>query len=252
VPAVIGRVSGQPTDSKSAVQSPFEDSSAECGQRIEYLDVLKLLAIAGVVFVHASAVKSDMASFGSPVWHIVNLLNVLASTGVPLFLMVSGALLLGSRRTLSVGYTLRRRVPRLIVPLLAWSAVYIAYRFLMAWVETGTTDWSTVVHKVAYLPLRPVEIPFWFMYAIIPIYILSPLLKGLVDALSRELAIYLVVLWVLFASLVPTISTIFSGHLAGVSFALDPRHLIVAPLFVGFFLVGHYLMKLERRIRKGG
>lgn len=213
------------------------------------MDVLRLVAIMAVVFLHATAVKSDAASLGSPVWHLVNVFNPFSSTGVPLFLMISGGLVLGSPKTISVGYTVKTRVPRLLVPLLVWSLFYLGYAFAASWLHTGTADWAGLAHQLAIIPKEPVRMHLWFMYVIIPLYILSPLLKRLVESLTKDLVIYLLVLWGLFCCLVPTLVAPFVS-LSDTTFSLDANDLRVAPVFVGYFIAGYYLMRLRRPIRK--
>ena len=58
--------------------------------RIKYFDTLKFLAISGVIFLHCFILKKNIEIFH---FNIVNL-NQLGRFGVPLFLLISGALLL--------------------------------------------------------------------------------------------------------------------------------------------------------------
>lgn len=50
-------------------------------------------------------------------WHLLNVCTALAFTAVPLFFMMSGYLLMTSRKTADVSVLLRHRLPRLVVPL---------------------------------------------------------------------------------------------------------------------------------------
>jgi surface polysaccharide O-acyltransferase-like enzyme len=218
-------------------------------ERVQYLDVVRVLSMLAVVFLH-SAARSLRAGYGSSVWHFVNVLTSLMSAAVPLFFMLSGALLLSSPHTLSVGYTLRKRVPRLLVPFLVWSVLAVAYYFAIEWRATGTPDWAGAIDKLKHLPSQPTAIALWFMYALIPLYILSPLIKRLVDSLSREAAIYLMALWVFFSCILPTVASFAPQSLRPI-FTLDSRYdLSVMAGYAGYFVAGYYLMRLRRPVPK--
>jgi peptidoglycan/LPS O-acetylase OafA/YrhL len=116
-------------------------------ERIQYLDVLRVLSMLSVVFIH-SADSSLKANPGSTVWHFANVLTSLASASVPLFFMISGALLLNSPRTDSVCFTLRARLPRVLIPFLLWSLISVAYYLLIGWRADGAFDWGAATDKL--------------------------------------------------------------------------------------------------------
>ena len=226
-----------------------ENSHASVLDRVQYLDVVRVLSMGSVVFLH-SAARSLRAGYGSSVWHFVNVLTSVMSAAVPLFFMLSGALLLSSPRTLSIGYTLRRRVPRLLVPFLTWSLLAVIYYFVLEWRATSTPDWAGAVDKLKHLPAQPTAIALWFLYALIPLYILSPLIKRLVDSLSREAAIYLVALWVFFSCILPTAAS-FAPVWFRTLLTLDSRYDLNAIAgYAGYFVVGYYLMRMRRPVAK--
>ncbi len=217
--------------------------------RIQYLDVLRVLSMLSVVFLHTAA-STLRTNYGSLVWHFANLLTSVMSASVPMFFMISGALLLQSRQTLSLKYTLGKRLPRVLVPFLVWSLLAIAYFLLAHRGPNGVLDWATATEKLKNLPAQPTAVHLWFMYALIPLYILSPLIKRLTDSLGRDLVIYLLAIWVVFSSLLPTIATFLPGSFRPLV-VLDPRYnLSVMAGYAGYFVVGYYLMRLPMQIRK--
>ncbi len=114
-------------------------NEATQSERVEYLDILRALSMLSVVFLHTVA-GNLRANYGSAVWHLSNVLSSLVDTAVPLFFMISGALLLGSAKTLSLDYTLKKRVPRVLVPFVVWSLVYVAYYLAVSWKVNGAPD----------------------------------------------------------------------------------------------------------------
>lgn len=97
--------------------------------RIGYMDGLRAAAMVGVILIHvcakaATALAADGQALGVS-WQLANLLDALGRFAVPAYLMVTGGLLLGSDRALSVRETLRRRVVRIAAPLVFWTAAYL-------------------------------------------------------------------------------------------------------------------------------
>lgn len=65
--------------------------SALSRRRWDY-DLLRVASMVGVVYLHTAA--GALRQLGTPLWHFSNLLSSLATAAVPLFFMLSGALLL--------------------------------------------------------------------------------------------------------------------------------------------------------------
>ena len=219
-------------------------------ERIQYLDVLRVLSMLAVVFLHTAA-GTLRVNRGSAVWHFANVFTSLATASVPLFFMISGALLLRSPHTVSVSYTLKRRVPRVLIPFLVWSLVAVAYYTFVSWRTKGAPDWSQAVEKLKHLPSEPTAIHLWFMYALIPLYILSPFIKKLIDSLGRDLVVYLLAIWLFFSSLLPTVGNLLPASYRPIV-TLDPRYdLTFMAGYAGYFIIGYYLMRMKRAVPTG-
>ena len=218
-------------------------------RRVQYLDVLRVFSMLAVVLLHTVA-GTLRSNYGSSQWHFSNVLTSLATASVPLFFMISGALLLSSPRTISVGYTLKRRVPRMLVPFLIWSCVAVAYYLAISWRLDGSADWTAAIDKLKHLPAKPTAIHLWFMYALIPLYILSPFIKRLIDALDRNLVIYLFSLWLFFSAVLPTVAAFLPESYSSI-LVLDRRYdLSIMAGYAGYFVAGYYLMRWQGRASK--
>ncbi|HBA3819164.1 TPA: acyltransferase family protein, partial [Escherichia coli] len=77
------------------------------------LNLIKLVACIMVIIVHVSAI--NISNISSPLWDVSNLLNSLSRICVPLFFMVSGALLI--RNDISLGIFIKKRYSRIFPPL---------------------------------------------------------------------------------------------------------------------------------------
>ena len=211
--------------------------------RIGYMDGLRAAAMVGVILIHvcakaATALAADGQALGVS-WQLANLLDALGRFAVPAYLMVTGGLLLGSDRALSVRETLRRRVARIAAPLVFWTAAYLV---LQAATVPGY-DWKGAA---ANLFNKPAEIHLWYLYALLAIYLLLPLLRLLVRQAPRRLLWYAIGLWVAFSSL--------WRAAAGLMPALplpDYANLAILGGYLGYVLLGWLLATTKRAPSKG-
>jgi surface polysaccharide O-acyltransferase-like enzyme len=218
-------------------------------ERIQYLDVLRVVSMLAVVFIHASY-GSLRANYGSAVWHFANVLSSLAFASVPLFFMISGALLLSSPRTDSIRFTLGKRLPRVLIPFLFWSLIGVAYYLLVRWKANGAPDWGIAADELKNLPAKPTVPHLWFMYALIPLYILSPFIKKVTDSAGRDMIIYMLVLWFVASSLLPTVAALLPQSYAPLATLSVRGDAGILAGYAGYFVLGYYLMRLNRRAPK--
>ena len=149
------------------------------GRRVACFDWLRLFAMSGVVFMHtASGLLRAERNLG---WHGANLLVSLSFTAVPLFFMISGSLLLSSPKTADLKQLCRRRLPRLVLPLLFWSAAIL----LLLWLW-GDLSLDEAVQRLLAVPHTHAYTHLWYLYTLIALYVLSPLLYRMVQGLDRS------------------------------------------------------------------
>ena len=161
---------------------------AEPKKHIAYLDCLRLFSALGVIYMHTAA--SGLRAGVTRGWHFMNLGTSLAFTAVPIFFMISGFLLLSDEKTLRADYLVKRRLPRLLVPL----AVFTLCAALWSCVETKDFSFAHIYTQLRGALYQPILIPFWFMYTLLAVYLLSPLLCGGVRAIGKGGGRYLLVL----------------------------------------------------------
>lgn len=162
--------------------------------RIFWLDVTRVVAIFGVVLLHVAA--PHLYKFGTisaDDWHIANLIDAFTRPSVPLFFMVSGALLLAKPIDFS---TLKRRLFKLIIPLIVWSIVYLV---LLSFTDPNFNLTASVLRA----PIKPVIYHLWFLYAMIGLYICLPLIAPMIQAARPSQLYYGLGLWVLASSIIP-------------------------------------------------
>ena len=95
----------------------------------EWISNLRVIATLCVVLLHvASSVLYKYNQVPNSHWWIGNVYDSFARFSVPLFLMITGALLLGKQYSYSI--FLKRKVVRILLPFAFWTAIYIIYNFI--------------------------------------------------------------------------------------------------------------------------
>ncbi|WP_405270598.1 acyltransferase [Methanobrevibacter sp.] len=156
-------------------------------ERIFYLDELRAIAILLVLLAHTiKYFPVNIDYLASP-----TLLSYLAISrmGVPLFFMLSGALLLN--KEYSISQFLKKRFSRVLIPAAFW---YIILFLSVAYVNAFNFDLVSIWIYDAPFP--------WFVCAIIGIYLLMPVFNSFVKEHGTKGAEYFLFVWFIFIILI--------------------------------------------------
>lgn len=171
------------------------------------LDILRVLATYMVIVVHVAAMGAyDIKAYG---WQAVNVWDSLMRPCVPLFLMLSGALLLHRPNTIT---DVRKRVVVLLISLIFWSAAYMAWFSLTTPNRLQPPDlWS------ARLPVltEPVVFHFWYLYTLIGLYVMLPVLRAGFQS-TRNVRVFIVSVFAVASLALPSLSVVFGFRVLGV------------------------------------
>ena len=205
-------------------------------RRIFYYDALRAFAIAAVIVVHVAALDWKTTEPASLTWQVYNVCDSLARWCVPVFVMLSGALMLDPARPVTFGRLLHKNVARIALAFVVWSAVYLVWDVARG--EVGLTPgellraFATGHYHLWYLQMQA------FLYLIVPL--LRPI------AQQRRLMELMLGLSVAFC-FVPNL--VFMSQ--AVAYAFSPAYDNMAASFVGgyvgYFVLGRYLASVEVR-----
>ncbi|WP_164966339.1 acyltransferase [Companilactobacillus metriopterae] len=213
----------------------------ERNHRVTYFDILKILAMSGVIMAHAGSNQWSHPSFITN-WMLANTFISISLPSVPIFLMVSGALILNSPRTKSLTYLFLKRIPRLVIPFLIWSIATL-WTTMQIDHHFGVTDFW---HSFWLILTKPVTPAYWFVYPLIAFYLISPFLKAAIDNISMKTLDYILWLWLIIFILIP----FFSSSLPKDISKYFHIYTFGSPL-LGYFLLGYRLSKLKNTYFQG-
>ncbi len=204
--------------------------------RIIGLDTGRIVGIVLVIIQHLSGPLAGLrAEAASGAWLLGLSAQSFARFSVPLFVMISGALLLRPSTESASGF-LGRRVRRVAVPLAVWSLVY----FLFSYTYLGRVFRFNEV-KIALLRGLPYN-HLYFLYAILGLYLITPILRDALGALSVSQT-----RWLTGVALGGVSLDILIRVFTGLPFAHSALTWSVA--FFGYYLLGRCLVGIELSAR---
>lgn len=162
-------------------------------ERIKWMDVVRVLAIVAVVVCHVIeteyySVRIKGTAISDLSWYFQNLSFTFGRFGVPLFLMLTGALMLGRE------YDFKNFYRRSFLPLLLTTEIWIVINYAFSCYQyAGEFSIKQLAYMMAFM--RPSSLNhMWYMPMILGIYLVIPLLaKALRGVLFSDIWLPLLV-----------------------------------------------------------
>lgn len=199
--------------------------------RTMYFDCLRLAATLAVIILHASGQNWIAVGVDTFEWQVFNVFDSIVRWAVPIFVMISGALFLGGQQSISRIY--RKNILRIATAFVFWSAAYA----LLAY-TAGAEPKSAVFQFITG------HYHMWFLYMIVGLYMLVPLLRPI--AQNTKLTKYYLALAFVFTFFLPQAINLLSlrspNLSASVNQALSNFKLSFG--MSGYFIAGYYLNKI--------
>lgn len=176
-------------------------------KKLIYLEIIRIIAIFLVIFNHTGAKGFFLFStypFGSIQYFICMAFSVFCKIAVPLFLMVSGALLLN--RDIPQKKIFKEKILKMFLVLLIFSAIYYIRLHILKY-----SDKFTIGDFFVRLYKGDIIIPYWYIYAYISFLLAFPFLRAMVKNLPEYAYKYLILLSIIFISVLPCIEYRFSA-----------------------------------------
>lgn len=199
-------------------------------QRLEYLEVLRVICMFLVVTLHCiTAYLVNVSYYGTRSWWLFLVISGFCRMSVPTFFMISGYLALKGKSAENIGSFYRKKL-KTMIPFLFWDVVY----FLVNCIEGDITP--TLGLFLSELVVQGSEFHLWFMYRIMAFYLLTPFLKKITDHCSHR-QLWLLVGLVILPSVFYVINVFFPVYLAPMEYLMDG--------YLGFYLLGYVVGTME-------
>lgn len=235
---------------------------------IVWLDVVRFIAMFTVVCCHCAdpfnfypgtapnidEIKFWGAAYGS-----------LLRPCVPLFVMITGALLLPMRGDASVFY--KKRIPRVFFPFLIWSVVYNLFPWFTGLLglspsvildffpysgeEVMKQSLDVSLGYIAQIPFNfsLLSVHMWYIYLLIGLYLYMPIFSAWVEKASEKAKLWFLAAWGV-TLLLPYYNAFVAEYLWGTCSWNSFGMMYAFAGFNGYLLLGHYLRNLDWSVGK--
>ena len=163
-------------------------------ENYNFIRYLRVIATIFVVLIHASTGFLNHIDTKGFDWNYANWINAATRCSVPIFVIISGYLLLPKQEDTWTFY--KKRLPKLIFPFLFWTLVYLIYHFYR-YTNFATLSSQEILSISLDKILHGASAHLWYFYMIIGLYLAIPFIrKILIHSTHREIEFYLI-LWML-------------------------------------------------------
>lgn len=168
------------------------------------LDILRIYAMLSVVMVHCAAEFVTHYDAGSVEFFCGNIFDSISRAGVPIFLMISGALFLNEDKEVSINSIFTKYIKDLALITLFWSLFYtVIYNILFPVLKGGEIDFKIVLEKFILGNFH-----MWYLYMNIGLYIITPFLRKFVCKENKNLVLLFIAVSLIFVFSKPVITMI--------------------------------------------
>lgn len=195
-----------------------------------WADTLRVFTTFFVILYHICCIYLDQyGKIPNKTWWFFCFCNTIVMCSVPVFVMLSGALILQKEYLLTD--FLKKRFSRILLPFIFWSAVYIAFSISN---ETSTGKYMSLYDVVlwSFDKLKfGAEYHLWFVYMIIGLYLFVPIISKWIKNTNENEIVYYLLIWGFWMLMEQPIMSYFK-----IDF-----HLIHFSGYLGYFILGYYL-----------
>lgn len=191
-----------------------------------YLDFLRILACFLVIVNHTNSDIFLNSSIGIT-WFVSITYFFICKIAVPLFVMISGAVLLGKKDSYK---KILKRVYRIILVLILFSFVYYIDIINTTNQEINFLEFLKMIFQ------QHITNAYWYLYLYLGLLIMLPILQRMVSAFSYNDYIYFFVITFLISGVWPI--------LVHYNNSFSYSNLVVLPIFnayIGMFVAGYFL-----------
>lgn len=175
--------------------------------RIFYLDILRVIACLSVIMIHTSARYVDK-NIGSFNFWVGDIFDGVSRIGVPLFVMISGTLMLDKNYQFNSKKWIKH-ITKLITFFAFWSFIYSIIFNILTPIFINHESINIINFISSFVKGH---YHLWFIYLIIGLYLIVPLLRLWVNDNNKKYVEYFIVLSIIFTYIIPQIINIGSNY----------------------------------------
>ena len=209
-------------------------------------DILRILAAFSVVMLHVSS----RYIMGNPVdradFYFANFYDSINGFGVPIFVMISGAIFLDKEKEIDVKSLWIHNILRILIVFILWNYAYYVYQSIHEWhFDFIHASVERTIKGIVYGSDH-----LWFLAMLIGLYVLVPVLRTWLVKATKQNIEYFLMMFLIFNVLKTSAVLITESSMV---FKLSQTFSFVEfSGFLGYFVLGYYLTNYEppKRLRQ--
>lgn len=206
-----------------------------------WIEYLRVLATLGVIVIHTTAsLYSDFGHIPAQDWWTANILNTLSRFSVPMFVMISGCVLLG--RSMGTRDFYIHRGIRLLPAFFFWSFFYVAFSYFFQHGDAGKA-WRQLT--IDFIGTGSTHYHLWYLSMFICLMMFVPFINGYITGKKPELEDFCFLLAAI--AIFMTLNQISSMGRDIIGKGMSWFKLF--PWFLGYLLMGYCIDHYQDRIR---
>jgi surface polysaccharide O-acyltransferase-like enzyme len=187
---------------------------------------------------HVSTRWLDQTQVGSAPWTVLCTYDGLMRWCVPMFVMLSGAFLLDPKKSVRLRDIFFKYILRVLAALLVWGTFYAVLDYGPV---DGRFTWAGIQSALGYVLRAQTHYHLWFLYMILGLYLVTPVLRAFVRGASRGDLHWFLALTALFYSVLPILRDLWPEQMALPITWLNKLDIHLVLGYVGYYMAGYYL-----------
>lgn len=218
--------------------------------RLTFIDILKTIAILGVLVIHATSTAFVSYEPISAEYIFTVFISCIARISVPTFVMCSGAVFLAKNKTVTIRQIYTKYIPRIICALLLFSVFYEVVLIFEFYSYTGVFDLSVIQNSIHKLLTFNTYFHLYYLYIVVILYALVPVIKTYLQASTQKTDFYLLSFLFFTANLLPTLRMHypFDRYFGGMTlqYSMNLVYGMLSYFFLGYYLSTYELSRCKR------
>lgn len=168
-------------------------------------DVLKCLGCLCVIVIHTASEGMAVLDVGTANWLSAVFWGCVCRPAVPIFLMVSGALLYDPAREMSLRRIYTRYFLRILLILLVWSFAYELYFIAGYWILYRWFNPMSIPDAVRNVLTFRHHFHLYYLQILLIFYCFLPLMRTFTAHAGRDVQHYMLIVWFVLGIFLPTL-----------------------------------------------
>ena len=199
-----------------------------------YIEFLRIIAILLVIFNHTGDKGFFLFSIStnSIFYWFYLFISISCKIAVPLFFMISGALLI--KKDESIQTLFKKRIIKFIIIILIFSFIqYIYYSVIKNQFAFSISDFLVKTYSLS------MATSYWYLYSYLGLLLMLPFIRKMAKNMTENEYIYLAVMQIVFVGLLPILQYILVKENYTLNSSFSAPIIICSNVF--YFTMGHYL-----------